>query len=646
MIGSLVSRSISADTLTSLETLGSEVTSHVSRALAVSVQQMEVFVERSVQSSAHAIASHVEKTVELSRRRTIDEMDDRLGVLQNTVVGAMHGSRAPRNPPPSRKGAEGAAPWASIVRQIANRHHRVFQCKPGCQCSCHFISSYSLSLSSLQSVLGSIAIAYNGSSIGNSASGVCPKCGTRRHRSVRIVYNFPSWIVRASLAVFCSTNLNGVPQMNIRVANQLLVESPAYAAGLFGRARSNDIEGVKQVLRRGESSVFDMDPNGHTALTLAVSCGRYEVAKILIAEGADPFHEAPGYGVSMSPAGIAFRKFSLARDLEKFTDLFGSASVTAFVEHVGYTPLHLALLEILHFDVVDALRKPEYAAMIEQASGSYTPLTTAILMGNMAAVQALIRLGAKTKVPTKQISPLHRACSLGNSFEIARVLLNAGADVDAVDKVGATPLSHLCMFNMGEKVRQDVSDLAQLLIQHGADVNHVDYGGQTPLSYAAVSGDTTAARILVENGADINASDPDGDQPLGSAIYAVQHELCRCLLRWGADVTNVNKLQWTTVHVLANYGDVEMLRIFTDAKMKGISIDAKDFEGRTALQLFSDRNPSSELRKAFDELLDSVEEEEEEEDLCEVGADVVSSPVESALDALDDDLFYDAKEHQ
>ena len=48
------------------------------------------------------------------------------------------------------------------------------------------------------------------------------------------------------------------------------------------------------------------------------------------------------------------------------------------------------------------------------------------------------------------------------------------------------------------------------------------------------------------------------------------------------------------------------------------------------------------MRKVFDELLDSVEEE----DLYKVGADVVSTPVENALDVLDDDLFYDAKEHQ
>ena len=603
---------------------------------------METFVERSVQSSADAITSNVEKTVErtieLSRRRTIDEMDSRLEVFEHTVVGAIRGPRGVFPPLRPQKASDAAVPWASMVQHIASPHHRVFQCKPACHCTCHFISSYSLSLATLRSVLGAIAVAYHGS-VGTSASGVCPQCGTRRHRSVQIVYSFPSWIVRASLTIFCSTNLNGVPQMNLRVANEIPYDSTAYLSGVFGRTRVNDIKGLKLALSQGQGSVFDTDPIGHTALSLAVSFGRYEAAQILLSAGADPFSTIRGQGMGTSAAGIAFRNCIGTRQMDKFADLFGS--VTTYVERVGYTPLHLAILEILHFNIDDALRKPEFAAMIEKESAdSYTPLALAVMTGNVAATKSLIQAGARTTVPTKHTSLLHRIGCHSKSVDIVEMLIQAGADVDAIDEYGRTPLAYLCIYNLGKKVREDTSAMFKLLIRHASNVNHVSFEGIRALDYAAISGDSIAARILIENGADMNARDFDGDQAITSALSYSHYDLCKTLLELGADVTNINNTGRSILHNLANYGDAEMFRIFTDAKMRGIAVHGKDTEGRTALQMFSDRSPSGELRKAFDELLDSVEEDEGIFGISEL--DVLFSPVEETLDA---DVFYDAREY-
>ena len=69
-----------------------------------------------------------------------------------------------------------------------------------------------------------------------------------------------------------------------------------------------------------------------------------------------------------------------------------------------------------------------------------------------------------------QRTPLHSACYRGYT-EIARVLINAGADVNAVDEQirlftnswAFTPL--LCA------LQDDFVDIAQLLIEAGADLN-------------------------------------------------------------------------------------------------------------------------------------------------------------------------------
>ncbi|PKM82825.1 MAG: hypothetical protein CVU88_03045 [Firmicutes bacterium HGW-Firmicutes-13] len=44
-----------------------------------------------------------------------------------------------------------------------------------------------------------------------------------------------------------------------------------------------------------------------------------------------------------------------------------------------------------------------------------------------------------------------------------------------------------------------------LLIQEGADINAEDEYGDTPLHHAVTLGKTRIAKILIENGADLNA---------------------------------------------------------------------------------------------------------------------------------------------
>jgi ankyrin repeat protein len=151
-----------------------------------------------------------------------------------------------------------------------------------------------------------------------------------------------------------------------------------------------------------------------------------------------------------------------------------------------------------------------------------------------------------------------------------RYLLSKGASVTARSKVGRTPLSIAAAYDGSVEI-------ARLMIEKGADVKAVDESGASVLEIAASVNNLEVARLLVAKGADVNNTDKDGFTPLGDAVSAGDRsaELVKLLLDHGAKV-NVSsgdtveivkngkiRIGWMTPLLLAvpqaNYEVVEML---------------------------------------------------------------------------------------
>ena len=94
----------------------------------------------------------------------------------------------------------------------------------------------------------------------------------------------------------------------------------------------------------------------------------------------------------------------------------------------------------------------------------------------------------------------------------ARELLRAGADPDARDDDGRTPLFSAVL---GGSV-----GLVGLLLEAGADVNAHDHRGFTALHFAAEEQLPEMIRLLLAKGANPNARDEDGVTPLGRAVFS------------------------------------------------------------------------------------------------------------------------------
>lgn len=138
-------------------------------------------------------------------------------------------------------------------------------------------------------------------------------------------------------------------------------------------------------------------------------------------------------------------------------------------------------------------------------------------------------------------TPLHMAVSGSATTEglrknIAQLLIKSGADVNAQDKDGNTPLN-----------RARSASLAKTLIDSGANVNIANSSGDTPLHYA---NNVHMAKLLVKSGANINAQNNLGRTPL----YTPWLDVAKLLIKSGANLFIKDKNGLTPLQHLKNSG--------------------------------------------------------------------------------------------
>ena len=125
---------------------------------------------------------------------------------------------------------------------------------------------------------------------------------------------------------------------------------------------------------------------------------------------------------------------------------------------------------------------------------------------------------------------LHEVAGAG-SVAIVELLLRLGADPNAVDRFGHTPLYHVGnAYNVAGG-----AGVVHALARGGADVNaRASIKQCTALHMAARRGNIPVAAALLDCKADLEARDRAGDTPLRRAVNCRKKEMAAFLLSSGA----------------------------------------------------------------------------------------------------------------
>ncbi|XP_043505230.1 serine/threonine-protein phosphatase 6 regulatory ankyrin repeat subunit B-like [Polistes fuscatus] len=429
--------------------------------------------------------------------------------------------------------------------------------------------------------------------------------------------------------------------VNIEVHDKKLVE--------YAMEQSN-IDIVKLLVEKGATIKFHNN-NEENILRYLIKNGMLELLQCIIEEININFQTKDGHTLLI----MAAEEGQL--EIVKFLCNMG-ININARSSR-NSTALHFAIgnSSAPKFEIVQFLIDNGAEIDVENSFG-YTPLQNALYNNNFKVAKLLIEKGAdvnriymNTHYARQRLGGtlLHWASRNYNSDQATKFLIKNGANINATENDGRTPLCLLVkhcgtpemvkffvengaylkntgggsplywaiysrniqlqtlLIELGTDVDGNIDShenfkaplhlaydlsVVKLLIDKGANVNIKDKYGCTPLHCVSK---ISLAKYLVENGADIHAKNNDGETPLHRALHYL---IVEYLIEKGADVNIPNKNGYTPLHFARN------LIIARHLIEHGANIRAVTKDGKSVLHGIIEEH--SYFNISFDEMSDLI----------------------------------------
>ena len=322
---------------------------------------------------------------------------------------------------------------------------------------------------------------------------------------------------------------------------------------LIEAARKGDIPAASALLELGA------DPNANTSgsgtpLWLAAQHGYAELAKLLLAKGAD-------INAGQDPCD----------DNHPIKAAIASGNVSLFQLLRGSTNLEIPeVAESLFLAAVAAGNVPVTAELLERTINASQdpcddnhPIQAAIASGNVSLFQ-LLRGGTNLEIPKVADSLFLSAVAAGNVPVTAELLERTTININWCAR--QAPIS--------VAARSGHLDTVAFLLERGANINTVGTGRDTAITSASMNGHLNLVEFLLDKGADITAGRTGDGTPIREAALAGHLKVVQLLLARGANIEADGRGYWTPLSAAAEGGHYDVVEYLLDM---GASVHADTY---------------------------------------------------------------------
>ncbi len=212
----------------------------------------------------------------------------------------------------------------------------------------------------------------------------------------------------------------------------------------------------------------------------------------------------------------------------------------------------------------------------KDSKSKYTALHHAISSKSFDMCKILLDAGADPNLSSPYIgSPLNH-CYKTNQVHIARLLLEKGASLEETNSSGES-------FVLQEMLKEKRYDWVKLFVEYNADLNVKNAKLLSPLRLAVQSNDSLLTELFLNSNANINEADTLNGSLMWSALESGNVVIAEILMAYGANIHNSNKMGNTLLmHELTNSARTEIIDFLI---RNGIDVNQKNRDGMTALMI-------------------------------------------------------------
>ena len=181
-------------------------------------------------------------------------------------------------------------------------------------------------------------------------------------------------------------------------------------------------------------------------------------------------------------------------------------------------------------------------------------------------------------------SPLNYQKALESRENIIQMLIDNGADINALNNNGFMPLYYAAKAN-------DNQQALKILMRNGAQVNCM-IENSIPLIYLMLHEKLfICAKILLENGGDLDVIDENGDTILMRAVMIHGLKKCQEVIKWllenGANGNARNRYYGcTAMHLAIENGFDDIVTMMIGY---GVSLNLKNYDGHNSIEYALDK---------------------------------------------------------